>query len=116
MALNTDTNVPTADLSVEQEEEQQQTEQVTSQQPDDESSQTPISSQPVKTEHQDPPTDSESTPAAENSVQMNGMAKDRLSIIDEKMETSKDWNLCMPFFVSFSEHPSHASHNIFPLS
>ncbi|KAK3552609.1 hypothetical protein QTP86_017921 [Hemibagrus guttatus] len=83
MALNTDTNEPTTALSAGQEEEQQQTEQLTDQQPDDRSDQIPISSQPVKTEHQDPPTDSESTPAPESSVQMNGLA-----VIDEKMETS----------------------------
>ncbi|MCJ8739228.1 hypothetical protein PDJAM_G00044750 [Pangasius djambal] len=92
MALNTDINTPTTGLNVGQEEEQQtehqqQTEQLTNQQPDDGSGQTPISS-PVKTEHQDPPTDSESTPAPECSVQLNGVAKDHLSIIDEKMETS----------------------------
>lgn len=90
MALNTDTNAPTAALSVGQEEEQQQNEQLTNQQPDDWSDQTPISSQPVKTEHQDPPTDSESTPAPESSVQLNGLSKDYLPVIDEKMETSKD--------------------------
>ncbi|XP_017340183.1 proline-rich transmembrane protein 2 [Ictalurus punctatus] len=88
MALNTDTNAPTAALSVGQEEEQQQNEQLTNQQPDDWSDQTPISSQPVKTEHQDPPTDSESTPAPESSVQLNGLSKDYLPVIDEKMETS----------------------------
>ncbi|MCI4385015.1 hypothetical protein PGIGA_G00045490 [Pangasianodon gigas] len=93
MALNTDTNAPTTGLNVGQEEEQQteqqqQTEQLTNQQPDDGSGQTPISSQPVKTEHQDPPTESESTPAPESSVQLNGVAKDHLSVIDEKMETS----------------------------
>lgn len=96
MDLNTDTNASTTALNVEQEEEQQQTEQVTDQQPDDVSGQTPILSQPVKTEHQDPPTDSESTPAPESSVQLNGLVKDHLSVIDEKMETSKDCNLCMP--------------------
>ncbi|XP_060758394.1 proline-rich transmembrane protein 2 [Neoarius graeffei] len=88
MDLNTDTNASTTALNVEQEEEQQQTEQVTDQQPDDVSGQTPILSQPVKTEHQDPPTDSESTPAPESSVQLNGLVKDHLSVIDEKMETS----------------------------
>lgn len=90
MALNTDTNAPTTDLSVGQEEEQQRTEQVTNQQPGDGSGQTPISSQPLKTEHQDPPLDSESTPVPENAVQLNGLATDHLSVIDEKMETSKD--------------------------
>lgn len=90
MALNTEPNAPTTDLSAGKEEEQQQTEQVTNQQPDDGSGQTPISSQPVKTEHQDPPTDSESTPVPEDSVQMNGLAKDHLSVIDENIETSKD--------------------------
>lgn len=90
MALNTDSTEPTAALSVGQEEEQQQTEQPTDQQPDDRSDQIPISSQPVKTEHQDPPTDSESTPVPESSVQMNGLAKEHLSVIDENMETSKE--------------------------
>lgn len=90
MALNSDTNTPTTDLSVGQEEEQQQTEQVTNQQPDDGAGQTPVSTQPVKTEHQDPPTDSECTSAPESSVQLNGLAIDQLSVIDENMETSKD--------------------------
>ncbi|XP_026994787.2 proline-rich transmembrane protein 2 isoform X1 [Tachysurus fulvidraco] len=89
MALNTDTNQPTTALSVGQEEEQQHTEQLTIQQPDERSGQIPITSQPVKTEeHQDPPTDSESAPAPESLVQLNGLARDHLSVIDEKMETS----------------------------
>lgn len=96
MALNTDTNQPTTALSVGQEEEQQHTEQLTTQQPDERSDQIPITSQPVKTEHQDPPTDSESAPAPESSVQLNGLARDHLSVIDEKMETSKDRNFCIP--------------------
>lgn len=98
MALNTDPNAPTTDLSVGKEEEQQQAEQVASQQPDDSTGETPISSQPVKTEEQAPPTDSESTPVPESSVQINGLVKDHLSIIDEQMETSKDYNICMSFF------------------
>lgn len=90
MALNTDSTEPTTALSVGQEEEQQQTEQPTDQQPNNRSDQIPISSQPVKTEHQDPPTDSESTPVPESSGQMNGLAKGHLSVINEKMETSKE--------------------------
>lgn len=90
MALNTDPKAPTTELSVGKEEEQQKAEQVANLQPDDSTGETPISSQPMKTEHQVPPTDSESTPAPESSVQMNGLAKDHLSIIDEQMETSKD--------------------------
>ncbi|KAF5903759.1 proline-rich transmembrane protein 2-like, partial [Clarias magur] len=90
MALNTDSNAPTAALSADQrqEQEQQQTEELTNQQPDDVSGQPPITSQPVKTEHEDPPTDTENTPALESSVHMNGVAKDHLSVIDEKIETS----------------------------
>lgn len=101
MALNTDSDTPTTALSAGQgqEEEQQQTEQMTNQQPDDVSGQAPITSQPVKTEHEDPPTDTETTPALESSVHMNGVAKDNLSVIDEKMETSKVLSMC--FFVSF---------------
>lgn len=90
MAENTDLNQSTAALSIGQKEEQQQTEQLANQQPDARSDQTPISSQPVKLEHQDPPTDSEFTTAPESEVQLNGLAKDHLSVIDEKMETSKD--------------------------
>ncbi|TSK77108.1 Zinc finger protein 26 [Bagarius yarrelli] len=86
MALNTDTNESTAALSAGQEEEQQQTEQLTNQQPDDSSDQTPVSSQPVKTEHQDAPI--ESKPNPESKIQLNGMAQDHLSVIDETVETS----------------------------
>ncbi|KAF7697989.1 trafficking regulator of GLUT4 1 [Silurus meridionalis] len=88
MALNMDTNAPTTEISVGQEEEQQQPEQLPNQPPDDRADQTPISTQPVKTEHQDPPTDSEYTLAPENSVQMNGLATEHLTTIDEKLETS----------------------------
>ncbi|KAM9457652.1 uncharacterized protein Hap1MRO34_018811 isoform 1-T1 [Clarias gariepinus] len=115
MALNTDSDAPTTALSAGQgqEEEQQQTEQMTNQQPDDVSGQAPITSQPVKTEHEDPPTDTE-TPALESSVHMNGVAKDNLSVIDEKMETSN--GVCpnavdaSPSTSSRSSPPRHHHH------
>ncbi|XP_062840978.1 trafficking regulator of GLUT4 1 [Trichomycterus rosablanca] len=85
MALNTDSDLSTTAPRVEEEEVQQQTEQAAYQQNNEVSVNTPISSQPVKTENQDPPLESSSP---KNPGHPNGLSKDELMVISEKMETS----------------------------
>lgn len=89
MALNTDATVPSAATgAVEEEPQQQQPEQETNQQASTQSDHTPNSSQPVKSEQQDPapvltPSALDPTPS------QDAPPKDHLTVIDEKMETSK---------------------------
>ncbi|XP_066497633.1 trafficking regulator of GLUT4 1 [Hoplias malabaricus] len=87
MALNTDANPPVIAPDINVEEEQQKTEQGTDLQPNGELDHAPISSQPVKTEQDTPPA-SEPTPVPEDPTQTDALPKDRLTVIDETMETS----------------------------
>ncbi|XP_026853769.2 proline-rich transmembrane protein 2 isoform X1 [Electrophorus electricus] len=89
MALNSDASAPKTAQNVGEEEEQQQTEQGTNQQPNGDAGHTPISSQPVKIEPQDPTSVSESAPGPETSPKSDEPPKVHLTVINEKMETSK---------------------------
>ncbi|XP_065129299.2 uncharacterized protein [Paramisgurnus dabryanus] len=89
MALNTDATVPTAASgAVEEEPEQQQPEQETNQQPGTESDHAPNSSEPVKSEQQDPASVPIPSPALDSSPSNDALSKDLLTVIDENMETS----------------------------
>ncbi|XP_026063764.1 tumor suppressor candidate 5 homolog [Carassius auratus] len=77
-----DTAAPGA---VEEEQQQQQSEQETSQQPDTESHLTANTSQPVKTEQQDPPP---TTTPGDPAPSQDAPPRDHLTVIHENMETS----------------------------
>lgn len=126
MALNTDATVPSAASgAVEEEPQQQQPEQETNQQAPTESDHTPNSSQPVKSEQQDPAPVPTPSPALDPTPSQDAPPKDHLTVIDEKMETSK-YILKFTFRLKFAprasstefEHPLPKLHllNIFMLS
>lgn len=90
MALNTDATVPSAASgAVEEEPQQQQSEQETNQQAGKESDHTPNSSQPVKSEQQDLAPVPTPSPALDPTPSQDAPPKVHLTVIDEKMETSK---------------------------
>ncbi|XP_016108384.1 proline-rich transmembrane protein 2 isoform X2 [Sinocyclocheilus grahami] len=83
MDVNAEASIPiAAPGAVEEEQQQQQSEQETSQQPDTESDLTANTSQPVKTEQQDPP------PTGDPAPSQDAPPRDHLTVIDENMETS----------------------------
>lgn len=89
MALNTDATVPSAASgAVEEEPQQQQPEQETNQQASTESDHTPNSSQPVKSEQQDPAPVPTPSSALDPTPSQDAPPKDHLTVIDEKMETN----------------------------
>uniref|UniRef100_A0A8C1HPN2 Proline-rich transmembrane protein 2 n=1 Tax=Cyprinus carpio carpio TaxID=630221 RepID=A0A8C1HPN2_CYPCA len=84
MDVNGEASIPTAAPgAVEEEQQQQQSEQETSQQPDTESDLTANTSQPVKTEQQDPP-----PTAGDPAPSQDAPPRDHLTVIHENMETS----------------------------
>ncbi len=82
MDVNAEASIPAAAPGA-VEEEQQQSEQETSQQPGTESDLTANTSQPVRSEQQDP------TPAEDPAPSQDAPPRVRLTVIDENMETSK---------------------------
>ncbi|TRY95631.1 hypothetical protein DNTS_017837 [Danionella cerebrum] len=83
MDLNTDASVTAAA------EAKQTSEPETSQQPQTDSDNTPITSQPIQNEQQDPAPATAPTPAATDSApSLDAPPKDHLAVIDERMETS----------------------------
>lgn len=83
MALNTDSDLSTTAPTVEEEEIQQQTAQAVDQQNNAVFGDNPISTQPLKTENQDPPRS-----PTEILDHLNAKPKDELMVISEKIETS----------------------------
>ncbi len=88
MDVNVEASIPAAAPGV-VEEEQQQSEQETSQQPGTESDLTANTSQPVRSEQQDPPPTTTPTPAEDPAPSQDTPPRVRLTVIDEYMETSK---------------------------
>ncbi len=82
MDVNAEASIPSAAPGA-VEEEQQQSEQETSQQPGTEPDLTANTSQPVRSEQQDPP------PAEDPAPSQDAPPRVRLTVIDEYMETSK---------------------------
>ncbi|KAI7803342.1 trafficking regulator of GLUT4 1 [Triplophysa rosa] len=114
MALNADATVPSAASgAVEEEPRRQQTEQETNQQAGTESDHTPNSSQPVKSEQQDPAPVQTISPALDPTTSQDAPPKDHLTVIDEKMETSN--GICPAAIdsspsASSPPHQQHAKH------
>ncbi len=88
MDVNAEASIPAAAPGV-VEEEQQQSEQETSQQPGTEPDLTANTSQPVRSEQQDPPPTTTPTPAEDPTPSQDTPPRVRLTVIDENMEISK---------------------------
>ncbi|XP_030649803.1 proline-rich transmembrane protein 2 [Chanos chanos] len=88
MALNTETSQPTTAPTTVEEEQHQQTEQVANPQHDVEAGHTPVSSEQVRSDQQDPPPASEPTSVADPDTQKDDPPVGQLTVISEKMEIS----------------------------